>query len=170
MIYTNCEVVELFLNNVSLGSKPYTGEQLVWLVPYSPGKIEARGMNNGKTVITQSYESAGKAQAIATSCNKQNVTAGSNEVIRVEIDVVDENNTPCPYASDELFFGINGPLQLLGVDNGDPTDMFPYKHSRCRCFRGKCVLLLQPTEKRGKANVTIKSEHLKTRTLTFEVI
>ena len=41
VIYTNCDAVELFINNVSLGSKPYTGEQLIWLVPYSPGKIEA---------------------------------------------------------------------------------------------------------------------------------
>lgn len=49
VIYTNCDAVELFINNVSLGSKPYTGEQLIWLVPYSPGKIEARGIKKEKS-------------------------------------------------------------------------------------------------------------------------
>lgn len=170
VIYTNCDVVELFINDVSLGSKPYTGEQLVWLVPYSPGKIEARGMKKGKTVATDSYQSAGSPYSVAFTCNKYAVKAGSDEVIRIEIDVTDKNGTPCPYASTELSFRIDGPLRLLGVDNGDPTSMFSYKEPHCRCFRGKCVLLLQPAEEKGIGNLTIQAATLVEKNLTFEVI
>ena len=66
--------------------------------------------------------------------------AGSAEVARLEFSVVDRNGVLCPYASDELSFDLDGPIRLLGVDNGDPVDMFPYKQPRCRSFRGKCVL------------------------------
>lgn len=170
VIYTNCEVVELFLNNVSLGSKPYTGEQLVWLVPYSPGKIEARGMNNGKTVATTCYQSADTPYSVAVTSNKSSAKANSNEVIRLEIDIVDKNGIPCPYAANELSFRIEGPLRLLGVDNGDPTDMFLYQEPHCKSFRGKCVLLLQPTGVKGKGNLTIESEHLMKKNLTFEIV
>ena len=169
VIYTNCDAVELFVNDVSLGSKTYTGEQLVWLVPYSYGKIEARGRKNGKTVATHSYQSAGSPYSVAFSCNKHSVKAGSDEVIRLEIDVTDKNGIPCPNASNELSFRIDGPLRLLGVDNGAPTDMFPYRQPHCRCFRGKCVLLLQPTEEKGKGNLTIQGANLVEKSLTLEI-
>lgn len=167
--YTNCNAVELLINDVSLGTKSYSGEQLVWQVPYAPGKIEARGIRKGKVVATDSYQSAGAPHSVAFVCNKSAARAGSYEVIRIEIDVVDENGVPCPYASDELSFHIEGPLRLLGVDNGDPTDMFPYKEARCRCFRGKCVVLLQPTEVSGKGSIIIRSTHLKEKSLKLDV-
>lgn len=90
VIYTNCDAVELFINNVSLGSKPYTGEQLIWLVPYSPGKIEARGIKKGKIVATDCYQSAEAPHSVALASNKYSVKAGSDEIIRIEIDITDK--------------------------------------------------------------------------------
>lgn len=170
VVYTNCDEVELQVNNVSLGSKTYTGEQLVWLVPFVPGKIEARGRRNGKQVATDSFQTAGKPHSVSFTCNKTSVKAGSSEVIRVEIDVVDQANIPCPYAAEDLNFKVEGPLRLIGVDNGDPTDMFPYKEPHCRSFRGKCVVLMQPTEVSGKASLTIQTKHLKEKKINLEVL
>ena len=170
VIYSNCDEVELQVNNVSLGSKTYTGEQLVWLVPFVPGKIEARGRRNGKQVATDCFQTADKPYSVSFTCNKTSVKAGSSEVIRVEIDVVDQANTPCPYAAEDLNFKVEGPLRLIGVDNGDPTDMFPYKEPRCRSFRSKCVVLMQPTEVPGKASLTIQTKHLKENKINLEVL
>ena len=170
VIYTNCDAVELFINNVSLGSKPYTGEQLIWLVPYSPGKIEARGIKKGKIVATDCYQSAEAPHSVALASNKYSVKAGSDEVIRIEIDITDKNGIPCPYASNELSFHVSGPLRLLGVDNGNPTDMFPYQQPHCRCFRGKCVVLLQSDEEKGKGTLTVQGTKLVEKKLIIEVI
>lgn len=170
VIYTNCDAVELFINNVSLGSKPYTGEQLIWLVPYSPGKIEARGIKKGKIVATDCYQSAEAPHSVALASNKYSVKAGSDEIIRIEIDITDKNGIPCPYASNELSFHVSGPLRLLGVDNGNPTDMFPYQQPHCRCFRGKCVVLLQSDEEKGKGTLTVQGTKLVEKKLIIEVI
>jgi hypothetical protein len=101
-------------------------------------------------VATDCYQSAEAPHSVALASNKYSVKAGSDEIIRIEIDITDKNGIPCPYASNELSFHVSGPLRLLGVDNGNPTDMFPYQQPHCRCFRGKCVVLLQSDEEKEK--------------------
>ncbi|CAK7084020.1 MAG: Putative beta-glucuronidase [Parabacteroides sp.] len=168
VVYTNCDSVELLLNDVSLGTQPYEGEQLVWKVPYKAGKIEARAKNRNEIVATDLQQTASSAYAVVFSANKLVLRAGTDDVVRLELSVVDRNGVLCPYASDELFFDLQGPVRLLGVDNGDPIDMFPYKLPRCRVFRGKCVLLLQATNTSGTAVLAIRSNKLIEKKITIE--
>ena len=140
------------------------------MVPYTPGKIEARAMKGGKEVAIDRCQTASLPYTIAFSCDKNMVKAASNEVIRIVIDVVDQAGVTCPYASELLTFEWNGPVRLLGVDNGDPVDMFPYKRPLCRTFRGKCVLLLQSTGKVGNIEVSVKSEKLKKNNLIIQAL
>lgn len=169
VVYTNCESVELLLNDVSLGTQSYDGEQLVWKVPYKVGKIEARAKKGDKIVVTDVQQTASSPYTVAFSANKLELKAASSDVARLELDVVDRNGVLCPYASDELVFELTGPVRLLGVDNGDPVDMFPYKQPRCHAFRGKCVLLLQATDTQGTAVVTIRSARLKEKKITLDI-
>ncbi|WP_293713600.1 sugar-binding domain-containing protein [uncultured Parabacteroides sp.] len=169
VVYTNCESVELLLNDVSLGTQSYDGEQLVWKVPYKAGKIEARAKKGDKIVATDVQQTASSPYTVAFSANKLELKASSSDVARLELDVVDRNGVLCPYASDELVFELTGPVRLLGVDNGDPVDMFPYKQPRCHAFRGKCVLLLQATDTQGTAVVTVRSARLKEKKITLDI-
>lgn len=52
VVYMNCDSVELFLNNVSLGIQPYTGRQLIWHIPYEAGRIEAKAKIGNEIVAT----------------------------------------------------------------------------------------------------------------------
>lgn len=169
VVYTNCDAVELYVNDVSLGSQTYQGEQLVWRVPYTPGKIEARAIKAGKVVATAIQQTASSPHTVSLTCNQSTVKPDLNEVIRVVIDVVDRNGVLCPYADESLQFEWTGPARLLGVDNGDPVAMFPYKQPVCRSFRGKCVLLLQPTGETGEVEITVKGAHLANRKLKIQV-
>jgi beta-galactosidase len=48
---TNCDIVELRVNNTTMGNRrtsDYSNNTIVWHVPYRDGKIEAIGYNNGK--------------------------------------------------------------------------------------------------------------------------
>lgn len=69
----------------------------------------------------------------------------------------------------ELLLPVSGE-RLLGVDNGNPTDMFPYQQPHCRCFRGKCVVLLQSDEEKGKGTLTVQGTKLVEKKLIIEVI
>ena len=169
VVYTNCDSVELLLNGVSLGTQPYEGEQLVWKVPYKAGKIEARAKMGHEIVVTDLQQTASSPYTVAFSANKSVLRAGTGDVARLELGVVDKDGVLCPYASEELSFELEGSVRLLGVDNGDPVDMFPYKQPRCRTFRGKCVLLLQATDTPGTAVITVWSDKLKEKKITLDI-
>ncbi|MFZ1014684.1 MAG: beta-galactosidase GalA, partial [Terracidiphilus sp.] len=53
-VYSNLDEVELFLNGTSLGSQkvPHLGH-VQWKVKYQPGAIEARGLKDGKMIVTE---------------------------------------------------------------------------------------------------------------------
>ena len=169
VVYTNCDSVELFLNNVSLGIQPYTGEQLIWNIPYEAGCIEAKAKIGNEIVATDIQRTASSPYTVGFSANKLKLKAGSSEVSRLELSVVDRESVLCPYASDELSFELDGPVRLLGVDNGDPVDMFPYKQPRCKSFRGKCVLLVQATDMPGEAVITVRSDKLAEKKITLDI-
>lgn len=169
VVYSNCDSVELFLNNVSLGMLPNQGEQLVWKVPYQAGKIEAIGRQGGQIIATTHQQTALEPYTISFAFDKKEIKADSNEVIRVEVNVVDQKGVNCPNADDPLTFELKGPVRLLGVDNGDPVDLFSYRRPFCKSFRGKCVVLLQAKKIPGDAEMIVRSGNLKSNHLRIKI-
>ncbi|GEO07461.1 beta-galactosidase [Adhaeribacter aerolatus] len=169
VVYTNGDAVELFLNGKSLGKQPYQDEQLVWQVPYEPGTIKAVALKNGKEVATHSYTTAGAPAAIQVKLDKNQLNANLKDITHLEVTVVDSKGTPVPLATNNISFSVNGPGKLIGVDNGDPLDLSNYKTNQRRAFRGKCLGLVQATDKPGVIKVNLSSPGLKSKEVTIQV-
>lgn len=170
VVYTNCDSVDLCLNDQSLGIQVNDGRQLVWHIPYTSGRIQAIGYKNGKEQVSDIQQTAGIPHKIFYSCSKRTLKAGSGDVARIEVSIVDELGTFCPMASNRIVFKVEGPLKLLGVDNGDPIAHIQYQSESCKCFRGKCVLLVQATDKSGTGRVVIESERLVSKKLYLNIL
>ncbi|BDD09936.1 beta-galactosidase [Fulvitalea axinellae] len=158
--YTNCDSVSLSLNGKSLGTKAYKKNDLKWLVPYKKGTLTATAYRQGKAVATDSVRTADQAKKIRLTADKTETLADGRSVIHYTIDITDERGTLCPMASNEVTFDIKGPARLIGVDNGDPLDLSRYKVPRRRAFRGKCLLMVQSTGRKGKIVVEASSDGL----------
>lgn len=152
--YTNCDAVELFLNGRSLGTQLYEDEQLVWYVPYEPGRLRAVGRRKDAEVAEAEQVTAGPPAAVRVTPDKTVVQAGSDDVVHLEVDIVDAAGTLVPWADHTVAFEITGPARLIGVDNGDPLDLSPYKVSWRKAFRGKCLAIVQATAERGAVHLT----------------
>jgi len=160
--YTNCDSVELFLNGHSLGEQACENGQCVWKVPYEAGRINAVAKKEGLVAAESARQTAGKAAAIRMSVDRRNVRANGADVVRLEVDVVDGNGILVPLAKSIVRFQIEGPARLIGVDNGDPLDLSPYKVDWRRAFRGKCLGLLQAGRTAGTIRVRAAADGLKT--------
>ena len=161
VVYTNCESAELFLNGNSLGEKNMTSEgQIVWMVPYEKGELKAIAKNNNKQVVEIKHTSAGKATTIQLKSDKKTVTANRTDVIHIEVSVVDNNGTMHPDANNLIEFEVSGPGIIIGVENGDILDLSPHKVKYRKVFNGKCLLLIQTTDKKGVIEVKAKSKGL----------
>lgn len=161
VVYTNCESAELFLNGASLGEKKMTDEgQIVWMVPYEKGELKAIAKNNGEPVIENKHTSAGEAAKIQLKVDKTSVSANRTDVVHIEVSIVDDKNVMLPDADHFVEFEISGPAKLLGVENGDILDLSPHKVLSRKVFKGKCLLLIQTTDEKGKIEIKAKSSNL----------
>ncbi len=159
--YTNCESAELLLNGQSLGERFMTSErQLVWNVPYEPGTIEIIAKNNGESMASKKWTTAGAAHRVSLSSDRSTVTANSKDVIHCEISVTDDAGNALPNADLLIHFDVRGPAQLLGVENGDILDLAPHKVLHRKLFKGKALLILQATDQPGIITITADSEGL----------
>jgi beta-galactosidase len=182
--YTNCDTIELFVNGKSFGVKGYefprkgmhedygvysprarevrttSDLHLSWDVPYEPGKIEAVGRLNGKVVATQEIATTGDPVAIAISADKTNLAADRRDVVHLSVSIVDSNGQIVPTANNEITFETDGPVRLIGVDNGDPTNHDSFKSTRCKAFNGLCLAILQSTAQSGPIHIRAQADGL----------
>jgi beta-galactosidase len=119
-VYSNCEEVELFLGDRSLGTKRRNSQDfpaagLRWTTPFPAGEVALRavGKRNGKTVTdhisfiyeTRSWGAPAKFQLAQTSRN--------GNLITVEALLVDAAGVPCLDARNIVRFSVAGDGQML---------------------------------------------------------
>lgn len=159
--YTNAEEVELFLNEKSLGRLPMTIDyQIRWDVPYTPGTLRAVAYSDGRAVAETVHHTAEAAAALRLQVDQQTVVAGSRAVMHLEVDVVDAAGHFVPKADNRVRFVLDGPVELLGVENGDPVDHDPHQVPERRAFMGKCLAVVRLTEGSGPIRIRVEAEGL----------
>ncbi len=125
-VYTNCEEVELFLNDKSLGRKPVPKlSHVEWDAPYEPGILLARGYVKDKEVITEKVETTGEPAAIRLIPDRASIKADGRDVSVITVQVEDDKGRVVPVAGNEITFNLQRPAKILGVGNGDPASHEP---------------------------------------------
>lgn len=170
--YSNCHRVELFFNGRSLGEQ-YMGDdqQLVWQVPYQPGKLVAVGKDiHGIELAEDIQQTAGSPYGIRVEGDRGSLKANRKDAARFEITVTDEEGIAVPDADNRIEVKITGPARLLGLDNGDVADLARAQSSRRKVFKGKCAGMIQATDQRGNVRVEVTSENLKQGTYELRAV
>ncbi len=170
--WSNCESVELFLNGKSLGRKRMeANSHLEWKVPYAPGVIEARGVRNGKEIITR-IETTGEAANIKLEADRRSVLADGEDVSVITVTARDEQGREVPTADSLIRFEVSGPGRIIGVGNGDPSsheaDRYPKGNYQRHLFNGKCQVLIQTIRQMGTIELRATSERLKAAKLQIQ--
>lgn len=187
-ICSNGQVVELLVNGVSRGKKELNHKRGTdftahFQVPYEKGEICAIAYDKeGKEIARESRCSFGEAAEVVAKADKTVLTAGERQLSFVEISVVDEQGNPVENAMNYVQVDTQGPLQLLGLDNGDSTDYEPYKTNVRKLFNGKLLAVVGVGLCKGdsdlqmqqsnhhKATLTVSGKGLKAATIEFDIM
>jgi len=167
--YSNCESVELFLNDRSLGEKTMGDSlDLVWKVPYEAGVLKAIGKNQGKVSCESEVTTAGSPAKIQLLADRQNIRADKQDVVHIEVNILDDQGGFMPIASNTINFSVEGAGTIIALDNGDPLCEISFAaHSR-PAFNGKCLLIVKSTDKFGEIKIHAESEGLTGAELTIK--
>jgi len=121
-VYSNCDQVELILNNKSLGKKamPVNGH-LNWMVNYQPGAFKAIGYKENKIILEKTIEPFEKATTIQMIPDRNIIKADGQDVSIITVQVVDRNGINVLDDSNKITFNLDGPGKIIGVGNGNPS-------------------------------------------------
>ncbi|MDP5228871.1 MAG: DUF4982 domain-containing protein [Cellulophaga sp.] len=155
-VYSNADEVELFLNGKSLGKdKPGTvwnEMQCEWMVPYQEGKLEAVAYKNGKEVKRTSFSTSKQPSKLKTTVDKLDAEGGFEACYSITSESVDDSNNLYPYGENRVYYNIQGDLNKVSLENGNPIDPTSRTKSDFRAlFFGKSRLFLiqQPNAKKA---------------------
>jgi beta-galactosidase len=184
LAYTNCDTVELFLNDRSIGIKssefPRQGTSggwnsydkpkvqsttadlhFSWDVPYEPGTLKAVGRKDGKIVLIKEIKTTGKAISLRLIVDRKIILSDSRDVSHIRIEGVDENGLIVPIADNSVSLEVIGEGKLIGFENGNPSDKDSPKGNIRKLYNGLALGIIQSTNKEGKIVVRAETEDMK---------
>ncbi|MCF6332020.1 MAG: DUF4982 domain-containing protein [Draconibacterium sp.] len=153
--YSNCEVVELFLNGKSFGKKN-PGELLdfVWNIPYASGELKAVGYIKGEVAAEKVFMTAKRPVKLELTTDNPNLKSDRRDVAVVSVSAHDESGEFVPWVQNRVWFEIEGPIKLLGYENGNPIDGTPHKVNYRNLFYGMARGFFQATDEDGPVVIT----------------
>ena len=174
-VYSNCDEVELFLNEKSLGPKSLNADASPrnWRVAFEPGLLRAVARNQGRSVATNELRTGGPAVRIALTLETMNprnqLKRSWDDVAFVTARVVDASGVTVPTAKDLISFSITGPGVIAAVDNADNTSTEPFQGSQRRSYQGRCVAFVKATDAAGAITVSASAPGLDAGKISLEV-
>lgn len=176
-VYSNCDEVELTVNDKNLGRKPMPRNgHLAWEVVYQPGAVKAVGYKNGKRTLTQVVETTGMPARISLAGDRSSIQADNRDVAVVSVELQDKKKRFVPTACNDLKLTVSGPVRILGVGNGDPAYQATERPTdadartyQVKAFNGLAQVLLQSNGEVGEATLTVEADGLPTTTYHLKV-
>lgn len=168
-IYSNCDEVELFHNDVSLGNKKRSKDHAPFFfrLNFRPGTIKAVGKIDGKVVATHEMITADAPSKIDLSPSKSILTNNWDDVAIVTIQLVDNNGVHSPNVDKLLTFSIEGEGEVVGVDNGARDSHESFIGNQRRTHRGQAIVIVRATADNGEFTLNVKGEGLEDEKYNF---
>ena len=151
-VYTHQPEVKLYLDDQLIGTKQVsrnTEFKAVFSVPYKAGTT------------------AGEPARLRLTPDRTVMTADGQSLIYVVAEVVDKDGIPVPEAAIPCEATIKGAGTLLAFASADLKDTEPYTSPRAKTWKGRAMLVIRSTQKKGSVSVSIKSS-LPTATLSLK--
>ncbi|PWJ37965.1 glycoside hydrolase family 2 TIM barrel-domain containing protein [Sediminitomix flava] len=170
-VYSNCNELELFLNDKSLGLRKlseFEDHIYKWAVPFTKGELKVVG-KKGEEAYTTSIHSANSAKSIQLAIDKTALNADGYDVAHVVAQIVDENGHPVKHEEQIIHFNVPEGLRLLGVDNGAIDNVQDHYAKSIETSNGRALLIVQATRGEGKVQVGVTAEGLKGDEVVLEV-
>lgn len=147
-VYSNCEQVELFLNNKSLGKKKVNKDAYFaqYQVKYKEGTLKAVAFDQSKKVAEQILKTAEQPYQLKLLAEKEIVDLTKGELIIIPIEVTDKNGIRCPKATNNIRVNVVGGAELIGIDSGNQFSHERYKTNNRDAFEGRILVTIKPTK------------------------
>lgn len=158
MIATNCEQVEIHVNEKTYLLKPtaeYNNRMITGFLPYLAGTVTIIGKNQGTEVCRQVIKTPGIAVQLKfeeeeqyvrlekmEGCEMEYCKTENGEICKpyqklLKVRAYDADGNPVFRESAKVQFVVEGPARIIGVDNGDIKSAEPANNDFIHLFQGR---------------------------------
>jgi len=164
-VYSNCDEVEVLINNVSVEKKPVDKNEsyALFMLPFNYGEIKAIGYINGKPVKNHVLTTAGSAKLFNALCNKNTLKANGEDVAIIELNAVDEKGIPVYDFNADVTVELSGDIELIGIDCANQRSHEQYKKNSRKAFNGRLLVTVKAGVKNGNASIRFLSPNMITK-------
>ena len=154
-VYTRQPEVKLYLDDQLIGTKQVSRDtefKAVFSVPYKAGTLRAEA--GGESVI---LKTAGEPARLRLPPDRTTMAADGQSLTFITVEVLDKEDTPVPEAAISCEAIVKGAGTLLAFASADLKDTEPYTSPRVKTWKGRALLVVRSTQKKGSVSVSIKS-------------
>ncbi len=172
-IFSNCQEVELYLNDKSLGVKRLvdsTEHKLSWIIYFEPGELRVIARNNKIDVAWYKLKTAGEPTKLIANSDLMKLKANNQDVAHIEVVIADENDIPVYSANNRIECQIVGPIRLLGMEDANAENIENYKDSKQNAFMGRLLVYIQALDQVGRGKIILSSPGIKNCELVIDVV
>jgi len=157
--YTNLSCAEFFLNDKSLGihTKDADSDCISLIVPFEPGTLKAQAESDTVPSFRDSITTTGCACQMQLHSIADGDYSASGRLYQIEVTMQDYNGQRVIWDSTCLHVSVeNG--RLLGLENGDLTDVTDYSAAWRRAYRGQLLIYVMSYEDTEAPVVSITAD------------
>ena len=169
-VYTSGDEAELFLNGRSLGRKRRGAFEyrLRWdEVKYEPGELRVVAYREGKRWAENVVRTTGPASRLTLKADRNVIKADGSDLSFVTVSVTDRAGLVVPRSKNRLRFEVDGPGEIVAVDNGDATSFESFQSKERAAYNGLCLVVIRSKAGApGRIKLRAYSEGLKSGDLS----
>ena len=155
-VYTHQPKVKLYLNDQLIGTKEVnrnTEYKAVFTVPYQKGTLRAEAGEESVTLKT-----AGEPARLKLTPDRTVMRADGQSLTYIIVEVVDQDGNLVPEAEIPCEATVKGAGKLLAFASANLKDEEPYPSVHSKTWKGRAMLVVLSSQKKGTVNVSIKSK------------
>ena len=164
-VYTKQPEVKLFLNDKLVGTKAVNREtqfKAVFSVPFEPGVLRAEAGGQSIALAT-----AGEPASLRLTTDKKIISADGQDLAFITIEVIDSKGRVCPDAAINCRVGVEGQGRLMAAASADLKDKEPKTSPKVTTWKGRAVIVVRSTKKKGNIKVGVES-NLRKASITLQ--
>jgi len=145
-VYSSGDEVELFLNGKSLGRKKREPLQYRFRwdeLKYEPGEVRAVAYRAGKKWAEDVVRTTGPAARVVLQPDRSSLLADGHDISFIAVTVADSAGNRVPRTNNLVRFELQGPGEIVAVDNGDATSHSSFQAHEVKAFNGLCLLIVR---------------------------
>ncbi|MFA9457899.1 glycoside hydrolase family 2 TIM barrel-domain containing protein [Halalkalibacter sp. AB-rgal2] len=171
--YTNGEKAECFVNGKSLGVKEVTkiGEVPEWQTTFQKGEIKLVVLNDDHDSFEDVlYTPSHDHYLLKAVSDKDKLVANGEDIAHIEVVLTDQEGRMVINDQERIEVSTEGAIDILGIENGDLSDLTPYSESKRNFHQGYALIYVRSKTEGGEATIHIRNTGAKDTKVPFTII